>query len=382
MGLRKFLAPEIVFGIGARNLVANYIKNYGITKVFVVTDKNLYKTKWIEELENNLKKRDIEYTIFYNVSENPRSEEVMLGVESYIKNRCNGIVALGGGSPMDFAKGVGIVANNGGDILDYEGVDKVIFPIPPLIFIPTTAGSSADVSQFSIINNSKRLVKIAIISKNIVPDIALIDPETTITMDVNLTAYTGMDAMTHAIEAFVSNASSGITDIHALKAISLVREYLPKVVREPNNLEYREKMMFASMQAGLAFSNAILGAVHAMAHSLGGFKDLPHGKCNSMLLEHVINFNYDSAVDKYDIISNELLIDTKGLSGKEKRIKLVNKVIELKNQVGIFCKLGNEGIGISDIPELSKKAIDDPCMITNPKKLNLRDIEVIYEEAR
>lgn len=382
MGLRKFLAPEIVFGIGARNLVANYIKNYGITKVFVVTDKNLYKTKWIEELENNLKKRDIEYTIFYNVSENPRSEEVMLGVESYIKNRCNGIVALGGGSPMDFAKGVGIVANNGGDILDYEGVDKVIFPIPPLIFIPTTAGSSADVSQFSIINNSKRLVKIAIISKNIVPDIALIDPETTITMDVNLTAYTGMDAMTHAIEAFVSNASSGITDIHALKAISLVREYLPKVVREPNNLEYREKMMFASMQAGLAFSNAILGAVHAMAHSLGGFKDLPHGKCNSMLLEHVINFNYDSAVDKYDMISNELLLDNRGLSVIEKKNNLINKIIELKKEVGITCKLGNEGIVISDIPELSKKAIDDPCMITNPKKINLRDIEVIYEEAR
>lgn len=380
--LRKFLAPEIVFGIGARKLAGNYAYNHGITKAFLVTDKGLEKTKWLEDVKKCLDERAIEYVIFSNVTPNPRASEVMQGVEYYIKNKCDGIIAVGGGSPMDLAKGVGIVAANGGSIIDYEGVDKVYYPIPPLIFIPTTAGTSADVSQFSIISNREKLLKIAIISKKIVPDTALIDPETTTSMDNYLTACTGMDAMTHAVEALVSNASSMLTDIHALKAISIVKEYLPKVIKEPYNLSYREKMMFASMEAGLAFSNAILGAVHAMAHSLGGFKDLPHGECNSMLLEHVINCNYDSAYEKYDMMAKELGLNIEGLNAKERKNLIINDIINLKKEVGIINKLSDVGISRADIPELSQKAINDPCMITNPKTLNTRDVEVIYEDAR
>lgn len=380
--LRKFLAPEIVFGVGARNLVGQYANNQGINKALLVTDHGVEKERWVKEVKEKLAERGVECIIFSDVSPNPRSQEVMNGVEVYKSENCNGIVSVGGGSPMDLAKGIGIVVANGGNILYYEGVDKVEYPIPPLIFIPTTSGTSADVSQFSIITNKEELVKIAIISKKIVPDVALIDPETTLSMDSYLTACTGMDAMTHAMEAFVSNASSMLTDIHALKAIKVIKEYLPKVISSPKSLEYREKMTFASMEAGLAFSNAILGAVHAMAHSLGGFKDLPHGECNSILLEHVIAYNYDSVPERYDKIAEELGLNISGLTAKEKKELLVNDIIKLKKEVGIVNKLGDRGVSSSDISALAKKAIKDPCMITNPKILNVRDVEVIYEEAK
>ncbi len=193
---------------------------------------------------------------------------------------------------MDCAKGIGIVSTNRKNILDIEGIDNVPIPGPPLICIPTTSGTSADVSQFAIINDTVEKRKIAIISKTVVPDVALIDPLTTLTMPAYLTACTGIDALVHAVEAYVSTANSPLLDLHALEAVRLVCTNLPQVLAAPTDLELRGKMTLASLQAGLAFSNASLGAVHAMAHSLGGLLDLPHGECNALLLDHVVNFNY------------------------------------------------------------------------------------------
>lgn len=303
--LRKFFAPEFIFGIGARKLAGRYAKNFGISKVLIVTDKNIRKQFYFEDVIKSFEEKNISYAIFDDVSPNPREYEVENGVNFYIKEKCKGIIAIGGGSPMDCAKGIGIVVTNGKNILDFEGVDKIERAIPPMIFIPTTAGTASEVSQFTIITNSTEKVKKAIISKSIVPDIALIDPETTITMDTYLTACTGIDALVHAFEAYVSNVASPVTDLHAIEAIRNVYEYLPKVIKEPQNINYRGKMLYASLEAGLAFSNAILGAVHSMAHSLGGFLDLPHGECNALLLNHVVNFNYSAREEKYDNILRE-----------------------------------------------------------------------------
>merc|ERR1711916_201355 len=201
---------------------------------------------------------------------------------------------------------MGIVVSNQKHILEFEGVDKVEIPAPPLLCIPTTAGTSADVSQFCIITDTKRLVKIAIVSKMTIPDLALIDPETTLSMPLTLTVETGLDALTHAIEAFVSNAHSPMTDVNSLEAIRLIIDNLPKIHENPEDMKYRENMMLGSLYAGLAFSNASLGAVHAMAHSLGGLKDLPHGLCNTILLDKVINYNFDSASDRYRKIADLL----------------------------------------------------------------------------
>jgi len=282
---------------------------------------------------------------------------------------------------MDCAKGIGIVSANGGHILEYEGIDMVPAPGPPLICIPTTAGTAADVSQFSIINNCQEKVKIAIISKTVVPDVALIDPETTLTMDPYLTACTGIDALVHAIEAFVSTANSPIFDLHALEAIRLIHSNLLATLAEPNNMGLREQMMLASLEAGLAFSNASLGAVHAMAHSLGGYLDLPHGECNAILLDHVMAFNFSQSPERFQKIGEVMGLDLRGMSIAQRRSAILNEVGRLKKAAGISKTLGERGVGIDDVAQLAQKALKDPCMVTNPLHPNQRDVEVIYEEA-
>lgn len=219
----------------------------------------------------------------------------------------------------------------------------------------------------------------AIVSKMLVPDVALIDPETLLTMPSYLAACTGMDALTHAIEAFVSNASSPLTDVLALEAISLVNDSIIQSLDKPDDIKLRARMMRGSMLAGLAFSNAILGAVHAMAHSLGGLLDLPHGECNAILLRHVVAFNYDEAADRYQRIAQAM-----GLPGGDKKqvkTSLLDKIYRLQTAVGITRTLGELGVKPGDVPQLARNAIMDACMATNPRRAGQRDIEVVYEEA-
>ena len=379
--LRKFVSPEIIFGEGARKTVANYARTFGARRVLVVSDPGVAQAGWVRDVELSLEEQDIDYVTFTEISPNPRAEEVMKGAHFYKEHDCNVIVAVGGGSPMDCAKGIGIISANGGDILSYEGVDTIHLPIPPLIFIPTTAGTSADVSQFAIISDQQEKVKISIVSKAVVPDVALIDPETTMTMDPFLTACTGVDALVHAIEAFVSTGAGALTDMHALDAIRLISHNLKPLVADPSNLQLREQVMLGAMKAGLAFSNAILGAVHAMSHSLGGWLDLPHGLCNAMLLEHVIAYNYPNAQDRFKVVAETMGLDTRGLGPTEIKARLMSAVIELKRDVGLSQKLAENGVGLSDIPVLSDKAMKDPCILTNPRKSSKRDVEVVYEEA-
>lgn len=379
--IRKFVIPEILFGAGSRKLAGKYSKNLGVSKALIVTDLGVVKAGLLESVIESLNEQNISYSIYQSVSPNPRDFEVMNGAQIYESEKCNGIIAVGGGSPMDCAKGIGIVSVNKKNILNFSGVDKISSPMPPLICIPTTAGSSSDVSQFSIILDSEQKVKIAIISKAIVPDVSLVDPETTYTMDPGLVSATGMDALVHAIEAFVSKGRSSMTDIHSIEAIKLIVKYLQSRYNNPNDLESMEKMMMASMVAGLAFSNAILGAVHSMAHSLGGFLDLPHGECNAILLDSVIGFNYDSEPERFDAIAEIFGLKFKNETKKERKNALMKRISEFKESLGITNKLHDIGVKSSDIPILAKKAHNDPCLLTNPKKISKRDIEVIYEET-
>lgn len=376
--LRKFVAPEFIFGAGALDLVSRYARNFGARKVLVVSDAGVIKAGWTEQVIAGLEAENLPYTVFSEVTPNPRAEEVMAGVDLYHREGCNVIVAVGGGSPMDCAKGIGIAETNKKPVFEFEGVDQVPIPGPPLICIPTTAGSSADVSQFSIITDLKRKVKIAIISKTVVPDVALIDPVTTSTMDAELTAYTGMDALVHAIEAFVSNAHSPITDLHALEAIGLVTKNLLPATANLKDIELRGRMMLGSLHAGLAFSNASLGAVHAMAHSLGGFLDSAHGETNAILLEHVIAFNFESSVERYRRIGQAMGLEMK--PGQEKET-LQNAIGTLRQALGINQTLGQIGLRPKDIPQLAQKAMQDACMVTNPRHPTQQDIEAIYANA-
>jgi len=379
--LRKFVAPEYVFGVGARNLVGRYARNLGGRKVLVVSDPGVVAAGWTGDVTASLEAEGLSFALFTDVSPNPRAEQVMAGAERYQAEKCNAIVAVGGGSPIDCAKGIGIVSSNKKHILLFKGVDQVQLPMPPLICVPTTGGTSADVSQFAIITDLVERVKIAIISKSVVPDLALIDPLTLTSMDPFLTACTGLDALTHGVEAFVSNASSPMTDLHALEAIRLLSKHLADSIRNPRDVELRVKIMEGSLLAGLAFSNAILGAAHAMAHSLGGEKDAPHGECNAILLDHVIEFNFPASPERFERIAEAMGIDLRGMTPSAKKNALLEKVREIKRAAGLDLVLNRIGVSRSDLPILSDKALRDPCMMTNPRRPNRRDIEVIYEES-
>lgn len=379
--LRKFVAPEFVFGTGALRLAGRYAKNFGGSKILLVTDANCIKHGITGQVAESLDEAGLQWALFSDIYPNPSAEEVMAGADVYREEGCNLIVAVGGGSPMDCAKGIGIVSSNGRHILEFEGVDNVPVPCPPLICIPTTAGTSADVSQFAIIRDCARKVKIAIVSKTVVPDVALIDPATTVSMSAELTACTGIDALTHAVEAYVSNASSPVTDVHALEAIRLIRSGLTGAYTRPDDLEMRALMMMGSLHAGLAFSNASLGAVHAMAHSLGGQLNLPHGLCNALLLRHVTAYNFNAAPERYANILSTLGYETAGKSPSDLNTLLSTGLSELLDSVNLGQSLGSIGVAKGDLRQLSAKAIADPCMVTNPRRLSLDDIEVIFENA-
>ncbi|MDY7220343.1 alcohol dehydrogenase-like regulatory protein ErcA [Denitrificimonas sp. JX-1] len=379
--LRKFVSPEIVFGVGSRHRAGHFVSTFGATKVLIVSDLGVQEAGWVADIEVSLQEQGIEYHVFTEVSPNPRVEEVMQGAHTYQLHGCTAIVAIGGGSPMDCAKAIGIVVAHGRSILDFEGVDTIRLPSPPLVLIPTTAGTSADVSQFVIISNPQERMKFSIVSKAVVPDVALIDPETTVTMDSFLAACTGIDALVHAIEAFVSVGSGPLTDTHALEAMRLISGNLVDMIKNPQDIALREQIMLGSMQAGLAFSNAILGAVHAMSHSLGGYLDLPHGQCNAALIEHVVAFNYNSAPERFKVIAQTLGIDCRGLTSAQVQVRLVNHLIDFKCAVGFHSSLGEYGVSSSDIPFLSRHAMTDPCILTNPRSSNQRDMEVVYAEA-
>ncbi|MFA4825036.1 MAG: alcohol dehydrogenase-like regulatory protein ErcA [Methanoregula sp.] len=379
--LRKFVAPEFIIGADARLLAGRYAKNFGARHVFIVTGPHVIGAGWVKDVTGSLDAEGIGHTIFSGVTPNPRDFEVTKGASLYEEAGCDAIVAVGGGSPIDCAKGIAIVVSNKKNILAFEGVDNVAIPPPPMICIPTTAGTGADVSQFAIITDTERRVKIAIISKVIVPDIALVDPVPLTSLSTELTAHTGLDAITHSVEAYVSNASSPVTDTLALESIRLMKEHLLMAYQNPASVEERYQTMLGSLLAGLAFSNASLGAVHAMAHSLGGYSDLPHGECNALLLEHVAEFNFDACPDRYAAIGT--ILQSPQAQGKTKGAKedLVQALRTLRESLGVTDRLSDLGVTKKDLPELAGKAIRDPCLATNPKKLTVEDIERIYERA-
>ncbi len=379
--IRKFLAPEFITGADTRMLAGQYLQNLGVSNVLIASDKTIITQKWYKDIIESINELGIEYHTYSSISPNPHDEEVMQGSSFYVDNECDGILAIGGGSVIDCAKGIGIISTNGGHILDYEGVDEVKSAMPPLICIPSTSGTSADVSQFSIIRDMNRKIKIAIISKAIVPDVALIDPVATYSMDKYLTICTGIDALSHAFEAFVSNSGSVITDNHAMHAISLLKDNLPLIYSDLHNIEARYNLVIASLEAGLAFSNASLGAVHAMSHSLGGYYDYAHGECNALLLDHVVNYNFDFAVEKYKKIGEMFNLDFRGLSTSESRNRLFNHLNSFKLSLGIDNTLQTLGTKRDELIILSKFASKDPCLLTNPKEMNKDDINTVFREA-
>ncbi|WP_066636640.1 iron-containing alcohol dehydrogenase [Desulfolucanica intricata] len=379
--ITKFVAPEIIFGLGALGQVGDSVHRLGARKVFVVTDEGVDRAGWVELALDSLRGVGIEYECFSGVTSNPKDTEVAGGVEKYNASGCDAVLAVGGGSPIDVAKAVAVVASNGGKINDYEGVNRIVYPLPPMVVVPTTAGSGSEVSQFAMIVDSERKVKMTIISKSLVPDIAILDPIVLQTKDAELTAVTGLDALSHAIEAYTSLAATPLTDVHAIEALKAIANNLRSSVASRTNLKAKSAMAMASLQAGLAFSNAILGATHAMTHQVDGLLDLHHGKTNAVLLPHVMEFNMIACTEKFVHIAEAFGECVRGLSLWEAAEKAVAAVRRLTRDIGIPKNLTALGLTESYIPQLVKTALRDACLITNPRDIGEEELTAIFQKA-
>jgi 1,3-propanediol dehydrogenase len=323
----------------------------------------------------------LETVIFSSLTTNPKDREVTEGTAKYLASGCDGIVSVGGGSPTDVAKAVAILASNGGSLQDYEGINRILTPLPPMVIVPSTAGAGSEVSQFAIIVDTKRKLKMSIISRSLIPDIAIVDPELLTTKDAKLAAATGVDALTHGIESYVSLAATPLTDIHALKAIQLISRNLRRAVAERSDMEANSNMAMASLTAGLAFSNAILGAAHAMTHQVDGLLDQHHGETNASILPHVMRFNLQACPERFRDIAIAMGEEVSGLdvvSAAERSIESVRRLIE---DIGLAKGLSELGLKEEFIPVLSENATKDACLVTNPRSATREEIEEIFRNA-
>lgn len=378
--LLKFDIPEIIYGPGALSGIGHCAERLGGEKIFLVTDPGIVEAGWVDQAIRYLKRTRLDCVVYDNVVGNPRDFQVDQGAQLYLRKKCDVIVAVGGGSAIDTAKGIAVLATNYGSIQEFVGCNLVSHPIPPLICAPTTAGTGADVSQFAVILDSRTKMKMCLLSRAIMPDISIIDPAVLRTKSRELIAATGMDTLTHAIEAYVSSLSWPMTDPHAIHAIELVGEHLVAAA-ESKTADAFEGMSVACLEAGIAFSNAILGAVHALAHPLGGLYDLHHGVVNSVMLPPVVRRNLHHAPDKFAGIARALGVETRGMSREEAASQVPEKIEALIDRLDIPKRLSRLGVLSDDIPMMARMAQEDLCMLTNPCAYSTDDIEAMYREV-
>lgn len=381
MNISKFVAPEIIFGRGSLSQLGESVVRIGASKVFLVSDDGVINAGWVDQAVHYLRAAGVESEIFSSLTTNPKDFEVTEGVIRYRKARCDGIVAVGGGSPTDVAKAVAMLAANGGRLQDYEGINKISRPLPPMVIAPSTAGAGSEVSQFTIIVDTVRKLKMSIISKSLVPDIAIVDPELLKSKDAKLAAATGVDALTHGIESYVSLAATPLTDIHALKALQLISHNLVRAVADRHDMEANTNMAMAALTAGLAFSNAILGAAHAMTHQVDGLIDQHHGETNASILPHVMEFNLRTCPDRFRDIAIAMGKDVAGLdilAAAELSIEAVKRLIA---DIALDKGLAQIGLKEEFIPLLSRNAMKDACLVTNPRSATCEEIEAIFRKA-
>ncbi|WP_136245651.1 iron-containing alcohol dehydrogenase [Mycobacterium intracellulare] len=379
--LLKFHAPEIVFGLDSMVEAAHAAIRLGALRPLLVTDGGLIEAGWATEMESHLRDQCIDACVWSGLTPNPKDREIAAGYDFYRSRGCDVLIAVGGGSVIDAAKGVAILAANGGNILDFEGVDKVAMPIPPLVVVPSTSGTGADVSQFCIITDTARATKITILGRALVPNTTIIDPRLLTTMPDWLNAATGLDALTHGIEAFVSLGHNQLTDHHALRAVVMVADNLIRTMERPQHLPARVQMAQASLEAGLAFSNSILGAAHAMSHQVGGLLDLPHGVINGVLLPHVVRFNAEADPTPYATIATCLGVADSRTPACEAALMLADRLRQLATEVGVPKGLADLGVRDEDVPLLASTALRDACMSTNPRPADEAHIEALFRAA-
>jgi len=382
--VQRFILNEVsYFGAGARKELPAVLDRMGLHKALVCSDKGLIKVGTTKMVTDVLDEASFPYEIYSEIKPNPTVSNVKQGIDAFKASGADCLIAIGGGSSMDTAKGIGIVANNPefSDIVSLEGCAPTKHKSVPIIALPTTAGTGAEVTINYVIIDELRQAKMVCVDPNDIPAVAIVDPELMYSLPKGLTAATGMDALTHAIEGYITKGAWVMSDMYELQAIKMIAENLPIAVEEPTNPVGREGMALAQYIAAQAFSNVGLGLVHGMAHPLGALFDVPHGVANALLLPTIMEFNMPKCIKKYGIIAKTMGVDTTGMTDDQAAQAAVDAVRALSIRVGIPQTLTEINIKESDIPALAKQAIADVCTPGNPRDVTEAEIVELYKKV-
>lgn len=380
----RFILNEVsYFGPGARKELPEVVKRLGKNKALIVTDPVLVKFGVAKMVTDVLDEASVPYDIFSDVKPNPTVSNVKAGIEAYKNSGADFIIAIGGGSSIDTAKAVGIVINNPefSDIVSLEGCAPTTHKSVPIVALPTTAGTAAETTINYVIIDEENKKKMVCVDPNDIPAVAIVDAELMYSLPASLTAATGMDALTHAIEGYITKGAWALSDMFEIEAIRMISRNLPTAVAEPSNAVARDAMAVAQYVAGMAFSNVGLGLVHGMAHPMGSLFDIPHGVANALLLPTIMEWNMPACLDKYPAIAEAMGVDISGMSREEAAQAACDAVKALAIKVGIPQHLSELGIGADDIQALSDQALADVCTPGNPRDVTLEDIKALYTKV-
>lgn len=376
-----YFPGTVLMGAGAIDLIPAEIKSLNVKKAIVITDEMLLKVGIAGKVLNVLDKANIDYAVFSDVQPNPTVKNVHDAYAFLQANNCDFVISIGGGSPQDAAKAVGILGANGGSIIDYNGIHMSENKSLPIVAVNTTAGTASEATINYVITDETRKLKMVLVDKNSMASVAVNDANLMVDMPKSLTAATGMDALTHAIEGYLSSGATAFTDMLNLEAVKVIAASLRGAVNNGRNIEAREQMAYGQFVTGMGFSNGGLGIVHSLAHQLGGFYNLPHGICNAILLPHVMDFNKDSVGHKMGNIAVAMGVNISGMTIFEEKEAAINAVRQLSKAVGIPETLDGMGVDKKDIDELAELAMVDPCTGSNPKVASKTDMIKLYNKV-
>ncbi|MED4206948.1 iron-containing alcohol dehydrogenase [Neobacillus mesonae] len=381
MSFTYFMPTRVECGNGVSEKTGEIVKELGVSNVLIVTDRGVRGANLLEGIEQSLRAVELDYEIYDEVEPNPSAETIHKGTEILKQHGFEAVLAVGGGSSIDTAKGIAIMATNPGHILDYEGVGKITIPPLPIIAIPTTAGTGSETTNSTVITNKKTSFKLGVLSSNLFSDIAILDPVLTLRLPQEITAATGMDALTHAIESYTSKTANPVSQAYAMQAIKMIGENLTKTYFVGTDIESREKMLVASMLAGVAFSQSRLGNVHAISHTFGGVFNIPHGIANAALLPFVMKFNLPACADRYKDIAIALGKDVSGLTTVQAAEKAIETVIEMNQSMKIPLNIKDLGVSLDVLPKLVEDSMRSGNVFVNPRLTKASDIEKIIKKA-
>jgi len=381
MAKTYYFPPIVIMGPGAIELIVPEIQRMNVKKALVVTDKVLIKAGVVQMVLDVLDGAKFPYALFSDVKPNPTVANVNAGYQALLDNECDYVISIGGGSPQDTGKGVAILATNPGDLRDYNGIGKTANKAIPIVAINTTAGTASEATINYVITDEEKKLKMVIVDPNSIATVAVNDPVLMIKMPAALTAATGMDALTHAVEGYTTAGATAFTDLFNLEAIKVISASLRTAVSDGDDLDARDQMAYGQFVTGMGFSNGGLGIVHSMAHQLGGFYDLPHGVCNAILLPYVVQFNADTVGDRLKDIAVAMGLDISRREPKEINIMAIDAIKKLSKDVGIPSGLKEIGVKEADFPVLADMALADVCTGGNPKCPTKEEVIAIYKAA-